>query len=811
MRATIAICITLCLMIPVAVMAQTKSHDLTADASLSWRFVAAESESDSLEMIITKRRPGWLGVGFGKGMISAEIVLIERNPKDKSKLVVKTCYLAGYEDPICDGIAQSWKVNSAIANKSYFQLNISRNTGRIDLAHGKDIKQGLNDMLYAYTDNDLVEFHDASVEGGSFGTVSLDLKQGSTDLSLKWGFIRHEYMMFIIWVFVADFLIFLALYCKWVPYWRFWHLAGFTIVFFLSYNAAHAGQSNWRPVDIPAFEKEVNQLTSHKSCAFYLKYLSLFQLLLGMFLEIIHFLPVGTLGRQSRWYIRICHMVLGCIVWLVARLGTFFGVKLYMVKFNDLSFMAILVIETFAFVFGIVLMQFNRSKEQEIAPEEYSKLVELDHTYHPQLDTVEKTLECQAIVQDIRKGKSQKEHCLAHPGKLIVVYDNRVYDMTGFRHPGGMQNIEEANWTDVSRYLIGVTGIEKRAGDLRKHSRNAFYELETRFIGMLYEKNRDLDDHWTLRNRVTGHVDFAKELFSFKEKEQLSQTTAIFKFENQKFNVATNLKGIRWIGRHYLLSVPTKSNKVRIYSQCQSYASEVASYNKALVQHFHRVINGQQSQGVGVELPQAIQSLHFTIKAYEDDQALSRIIHDLAPGAKVLIDGPYGTGLPLTEDLRGDVLLVAGGTGFIPFVDLLAFLLKKAMAMVLSRSSRPADFLQPSQDYIGIFRDCRFTLACSFQNKDDFVFYEIIQQLVKINDDHGLDFFRCFLRVDGATSVYGLPTVKGYFDEKFLEARLQELPNLQRVLICGPDRMNTAVYNALTRKLAVDEGKISFV
>ena len=811
MRATIAICITLFLTMLVAVMAQTKSHDLTADASLSWRFVAAESESDSLEMIITKRRPGWLGVGFGKGMISAEIVLIERNPEDRSKLVVKTCYLAGYEDPICDGIAQSWKVNSAIANKSYFQLNISRNTGRIDQAHGKEIKNGLNDMLYAYTDNDVVEFHDASVEGGSFGTITLDLNQGSTDQSLKWGFIRHEYTMFIIWVFVADSLILLALYGKWVPNWRLFHLAGFTIVFFLSFYAAHAGQSNWRPVDIPAFEKQVDQLESHKSCAFYLKYISFFQLVLGITLEIIHLMPAGTLDRQRRWYIRICHMVLGCIVWLLARLGTFFGVKLYMVKFNDLSFMVVLVIETFAFVFGIVLKQFKRSEEQEIAPEEYNKLVELDHIYHPKLDTVEKRLECQAIVQDIRKGKSQKEHCLAHPGKLIVVYDNRVYDMTGFRHPGGMQYLEDANWTDVSRFLLGVTGIEKRAGDIRKHSRNAFYELETRFIGMLYQKKQGLDDHWTLRNRVTGHVDFAKELFTFNEKYKLSETTAMFRLENKKFKVRTNLKGIRWIARHYNLSVPTKSNKVRIYSQSQSYAREAVAYNKALMNHFDKVIMGQQTQGIEVELPHAVNCLTFTIKAYEGYQTLSQVIHNLAPGSKVLVDGPCGTGLPLDEDLIGDVLMITGGTGFMPLVDLFAFLLKKAMVMALTKSGRPTNFVQPAQDYISIFRGCRFTLACSFLNKEDFVFHDIIKYLVKINDEHGLDFFKCFLRMDGVTTAYGLPTVKGYFDENFLSARLQELPNLKRVMVCGPERMNTAVYNALTLKLAVDERMISFV
>ena len=48
-----------------------------------------------------------------------------------------------------------------------------------------------------------------------------------------------------------------------------------------------------------------------------------------------------------------------------------------------------------------------------------------------------------------------------------------------------------------------------------------------------------------------------------------------------------------------------------------------------------------------------------------------------------MIKGPYGLGLELKPDSVGKYILFAGGTGILPFLDLLDFLLKKSIFMAL--------------------------------------------------------------------------------------------------------------------------------
>lgn len=44
---------------------------------------------------------------------------------------------------------------------------------------------------------------------------------------------------------------------------------------------------------------------------------------------------------------------------------------------------------------------------------------------------------------------------------------------------------------------------------------------------------------------------------------------------------------------------------------------------------------------------------------------------------QVVIKGPFGFGLNLPKVLKGNFVLVAGGTGILPFLDLLFFVLLK--------------------------------------------------------------------------------------------------------------------------------------
>lgn len=71
--------------------------------------------------------------------------------------------------------------------------------------------------------------------------------------------------------------------------------------------------------------------------------------------------------------------------------------------------------------------------------------------------------------------------------------------------------------------------------------------------------------------------------------------------------------------------------------------------------------------------------LDFVIKKYPPKSALSNILHESETETNFIVKGPFGYGLDLHPDATGVHVLVAGGTGILPFLDLLDFMLKKSI------------------------------------------------------------------------------------------------------------------------------------
>jgi cytochrome b involved in lipid metabolism len=67
----------------------------------------------------------------------------------------------------------------------------------------------------------------------------------------------------------------------------------------------------------------------------------------------------------------------------------------------------------------------------------------------------------------------------------MVIFFNRLYDITNFTHPGGAYILKMTNFTEISKYLNGAAGLDKNESIAWKHSKDAFRMLETYFIGDL--------------------------------------------------------------------------------------------------------------------------------------------------------------------------------------------------------------------------------------------------------------------------------------------------------------------------------------
>lgn len=156
--------------------------------------------------------------------------------------------------------------------------------------------------------------------------------------------------------------------------------------------------------------------------------------------------------------------------------------------------------------------------------------------------------------------------------------------------------------------------------------------------------------------------------------------------------------------------------------------------------------------------------LEFTIKAYPDHTGVTQALHQLAPGAELLMSEPFGT-----IRYEGPGVFIAGGAGITPFLAILRDLAGK----------RELD----SQ-----------TLIFSNKTPRDVICEKELR--------HGLG-ERCILTCTGAAAT-------GYenrrVDRAFLEEKIRDFK--QHFYVCGPQPFMDAINDALTNLGASSESLV---
>ena len=178
--------------------------------------------------------------------------------------------------------------------------------------------------------------------------------------------------------------------------------------------------------------------------------------------------------------------------------------------------------------------------------------------------------------------------------------------------------------------------------------------------------------------------------------------------------------------------------------------SKYQSYRSWLIKQYHTKTNAkpQKNDTFDLNTLKTTELLPFVIKTYQS--TLNEKILPLSANIKFAqnesifnIDGPFGRGLELTEDITGEFVLLSAGTGFLPYVDLLDFLLKKAiwMAANVDGNETLKDSVFPQQDYGRIFKDATFYFYGAFSSTEDYVIKELLENLNEICQTYNLNFF----------------------------------------------------------------------
>ena len=120
--------------------------------------------------------------------------------------------------------------------------------------------------------------------------------------------------------------------------------------------------------------------------------------------------------------------------------------------------------------------------------------------------------------------------------------------------------------------------------------------------------------------------------------------------------------------------------------------------------------------------------ISFTIKKYRIRSGLSRKLCESKDGAPYVIKGPMGKGLDIQP--CGVHVAFTAGTGILPFIDLVAHLIRKNLGL-----------LTPDEDKQIDLKNFKFILYVSFSSKQDIIGYKLIKGLSMIVKRLKLDNF----------------------------------------------------------------------
>ena len=141
-------------------------------------------------------------------------------------------------------------------------------------------------------------------------------------------------------------------------------------------------------------------------------------------------------------------------------------------------------------------------------------------------------------------------------------------------------------------------------------------------------------------------------------------------------------EGLDFIGKHYVV-VSTKNKVARYYTICQAFHSKVY---KQYLDAFDNVLTGKEFERKFETIEQisneTSNSIELFMKFYtQSKNGITKQISSAAQEDKFIVSGIFGKGLNLEkQNIVGSNLIVVGGTGILPFIDLFAYLARRLLS-----------------------------------------------------------------------------------------------------------------------------------
>ena len=264
------------------------------------------------------------------------------------------------------------------------------------------------------------------------------------------------------------------------------------------------------------------------------------------------------------------------------------------------------------------------------------------------------------------------------------------------------------------------------------------------------------------------------------------------------------------MGKHFVVS---NESKARPYTICVSMSEEYRDMEEKMFDKLKGLLTNQKATH---EVPavEVTDYLPLVIKAYAGKKPLSaELVGKTAKSndSTYSVEGPVGRGLEIPPGFAGEVVLIAAGTGVLPFADLLSILLKKAIFLTAQKHNHDPSFVFPVQDYRALFNNIKFKLLCTFRSTDDFVNSSTVAKLYELSHNYSLDLFDCVAKIGGNSASLEIPKTNERFSLAFLKQHVRPDDSNQLIMVCGTPQMQAELHKTLAGEHKVHADRIVYV
>ncbi|CAG9312853.1 unnamed protein product [Blepharisma stoltei] len=186
-------------------------------------------------------------------------------------------------------------------------------------------------------------------------------------------------------------------------------------------------------------------------------------------------------------------------------------------------------------------------------------------------------------------------------------------------------------------------------------------------------------------------------IWRMAKKRKISHRTYIITFKSKEFELNPVWEKAEWLGKHFKASIMVKSSLTNKYTTISRYYScifvDLDSWKQEVSDEGSEITELTRND---------VKGLSFIIKVYKGG-IMTEYLKSLAKNEKIALKGPLGPGLSV-DNLSGEFIAVAGGTGLVPFLDLVHY--------IWVNRNNPHEF--------------KLTLIVSFRRKKDVFAYDLI-------------------------------------------------------------------------------------